>query len=95
MKLSSEEVKRIALLARLGITDDEVEKMRGQLSDILENFEVLQEVDTTEVLPTSQVTGLENVTKDDEVLPSLSQEDVLANAPRKQDGFFKINAVLE
>lgn len=88
-------MKRIALLARLGISEDEIEKFRGQLSDILENFEVLQEVDTSDVQPTSQVTGLRNVTKDDEVVPSFSQDDITANAPRKDEGFFKINAVLE
>lgn len=95
MKLTDEEIKRIALLARLGISEDEVEKFRGQLSDILENFEILQEVDTSEVQPTSQVTGLRNVVKDDEVIPSLTQGEIMANAPREEDGFFKIRAVLE
>ncbi len=95
MKLTDEEIKRIALLARLGISEDEVEKFRGQLSDILENFEILQEVDTSEVQPTSQVTGLRNVVKDDEVIPSLTQGEIMANAPQEEDGFFKIRAVLE
>ena len=95
MKLTDEEIKRIALLARLGISEDEVEKFRGQLSDILENFEILQEVDTSEVQPTSQVTGLRNVVKDDEMIPSLTQGEIMANAPQEEDGFFKIRAVLE
>ncbi len=95
MKLTDEEVKRIALLARLGISEDEVAKFRGQLSNILENFEILQEVNTSEVQPTSQVTGLRNVVKNDEVIPSLTQREIMANAPQEEDGFFKIRAVLE
>ena len=95
MKLTDEEIKHIALLARLGISEKEVEKFRGQLSNILENFEILQEVDTSNVQPTSQVTGLRNVLKKDEIIPSLSQKEILANAAQEEDGFFKIRAVLE
>lgn len=95
MKLTDEEIKYIALLARLGISEDEVEKFRGQLSNILENFEILQEVDTSNVQPTSQVTGLRNVVKEDEVIPSLNQREILANAPQEEERFFKIRAVLE
>lgn len=95
MKLSHEEVKQIALLARLGISDEEAEKFRGQLSDILDNFEILQEVDTTDIAPTSQVTGLRNVVSADEMAPSLPQKAILANAPQEEDGFFRIRAVLE
>ena len=95
MKLTDEEIKHIALLARLGISEDEVEKFRGQLSNILENFEILQEVDTSDIQPTSQVTGLRNIVKEDEVIPSLNQREILANAPQEEDGFFKIRAVLE
>ena len=95
MKLTDEEIKHIALLARLGISEDEVEKFRGQLSNILENFEILQKVDTTDVQPTSQVTGMRNVTGADEITPSLPQNKILENAPQQEDGFFKIKAVLE
>ena len=95
MKLSHEEVRRIALLARVGITEAETEKLREQLSNILENFEILQEVDTANVSPTAQVTGLENVVREYESAPSLSQKEILANAPREEDGFFRIKAVLE
>jgi len=95
MKLSHEEARRIALLARVGITEAEAEKLREQLSNILENFEILQEVDTTNVLPTAQVTGLENVVREDESAPSLSQKEILTNAPREEEGFFRIKAVLE
>lgn len=95
MKLSTEEVRRIALLARLGVTEEETEKLREQLSNILENFEILQEVDTTGIPPTAQVTGMENVVREDEAAPSLSQKEIMANAPREEAGFFRIKAVLE
>ena len=95
MKLSHDEVRHIALLARLGLDEEEVEKFRAQLSTILENFEILQEVDTTDVPPTAHVVEMENVIRDDEVDPSFPQSEVLANAPREEDGFFRVRAVLE
>ncbi|MBA7599082.1 Glutamyl-tRNA(Gln) amidotransferase subunit C [subsurface metagenome] len=95
MKLSREEVLRIARLARLGLTETEVDRFREQLSNILENFEVLQQVDTTDAPPTTQSIPLQNVTKDDKVVDSLSQEQTLANAPRKEGEYFRVKAVLE
>jgi aspartyl-tRNA(Asn)/glutamyl-tRNA(Gln) amidotransferase subunit C len=95
MKLSREEVQHIALLARLGVTDAELERFREQLSNILENFQILQQVDTTDVPPTAQPIPLQNVTKDDKVTPSLPPDDVLANAPQKEGEFFRVKAVLE
>jgi len=95
MKLSREEVLHIARLARLGLTDAEIDRLREQLSDILENFEVLQQVDTTNVPPTTQSIPLQNVTRGDEVADSLPQSQVLANAPRKDGEYFRVRAVLE
>jgi aspartyl-tRNA(Asn)/glutamyl-tRNA(Gln) amidotransferase subunit C len=95
MKLQREEVLHIAALARVGVTDAEVEKFREQLSNILENFEVLKQVDTSNVLPTAQSNALQNVIKNDEIKPSLPQEDVLANAPQREGDFFKVKVVLE
>jgi len=95
LQLSHEEVKRIALLARVGLSEEETEKFRTQLSSILENFEILQEVDTSEVLPTAHVIDVGTVMRDDAASPSLPQSDIMANAPRKEDGFFRIKAVLE
>lgn len=95
MKLSSEEVKRIALLARMGLSDEEIEKFQGQLSSILENFEILQEVDTSEVLPTAHVVEVGTVMRQDCAASSLSQYDILANAPMQEEGFFRVRAVLE
>lgn len=95
MPLSREEVRHIALLARLGLTDEEVERLREQLSNILENFQVLQEVDTTHVPPTGHAIAMLNVSRPDEVTPSLPPEEVLANAPRQENGHFRVRAVLE
>lgn len=95
MKLSREEVLHIALLARLGLTESEVSRMSEQLSNILDNFEILRQVDTTDVPPTAQSIALQNVVKDDEVAASLPQNEVLANAPRKEGDFFRVRAVLE
>jgi len=95
LKLSCEEVLHIALLARLGLGGEEVERMREQLSNILENFEVLQQVDTSEVPPTSHSVPLQNVAFEDEVRASFSPEEILANAPQQEGGCFKVRAVLE
>ncbi len=95
MKLSREEVRHIALLARLGLTETEVDMLREQLSNILENFEVLQQLDTSGIPPTAQSITLRNVVSDDEVAPSLTPGQVLANAPREEENFFRVRAVLE
>lgn len=95
MKLSREEVKHIALLARLGLTEEEIERFRGQLSNILENFDILQQVDTTDVPPTTYPIALQNVMRQDEAAPSLPQSETLANAPHHEDACFRVRAVLE
>ena len=95
MKLSREDVLHIARLARLGVTEAEVDRAREQLSNILENFEILQRVDTGDVPPTAQPVALRNGTRVDRVAPSLSPDEVLANAPRQEDGYFRVRAVLE
>ncbi len=95
MKLSRDEVKHIALLARLGLAEADIEIFREQLSNTLENFEVLQKVDTTNVIPTAQPNILENVIREDSTAPSLPQDEVLANAPSQEEGHFRVRAVLE
>jgi aspartyl-tRNA(Asn)/glutamyl-tRNA(Gln) amidotransferase subunit C len=95
MKLSREEVLHIAALAKVGVTDADVEKFREQLSNILENFTALQKLDTIGVDPTAQSIALQNVIKNDDVITSMSKEDVLANAPQREGDFFKIKIVLE
>lgn len=94
MKLSREEVLRIAILARLGLAEAEVDRFKEQLSHILESFEILQQVDTTGVPPTTQPITLKNVLRRDEVADSLPQDQILANAPQKNGDFFKVRAVL-
>ena len=95
MKLSNEDVLHIALLARLGLTEAEVDRFREQLSNILENFEILQQVDTSGVPPTAQPIPLQNVVTNDEAADSLPQSEILANAPRKDENFFRVRPVLE
>jgi aspartyl-tRNA(Asn)/glutamyl-tRNA(Gln) amidotransferase subunit C len=95
MKLSREEVLHIARLARVALTEAEITRMSEQLSNLLEHFEVLQKVDTEGVPPTAQSVDLQSVMRDDVVSPSLSAEEVLANAPRREDDCFRVRAVLE
>ena len=95
MKLSREEVLHIARLARVALTEAEITRMSEQLSNLLEHFQVLQQVDTEGVPPTAQSINLQSVMRDDVVTPSLTQEEVLANAPRREDDCFRVKAVLE
>ena len=95
MKLSREEVLHIARLARLALTESEVNRLSEQLSHILESFEILQQVDTTGIPPTAQSIDLQSVMRDDEVAPSFPADDVLANAPRREGDYFRVRPVLE
>ena len=95
MTLTREVVDRVAGLARLGLTDEEKELFRGQLSAILDYAEVLNRLDTDGTSPMASVLPLRNVMRPDEARPSLAREDVLANAPRQEDGQFRVPAVLE
>ena len=79
----------------MGLTEAEVDKFSEQLSNLLEHFEELQQVDTTGVPPTAQSIALQNVLSEDEVADSLPPDQVLANAPRKEGEFFRVRAVLE
>jgi aspartyl-tRNA(Asn)/glutamyl-tRNA(Gln) amidotransferase subunit C len=95
MKLNREEVLHIARLARVALTEEEITRMSEQLSNLLEHFEVLQQVNTEGVPPTAQPVELRSVMRDDVIAPSLSQEDVLANAPQLENDCFKVKPVLE
>ena len=95
MNLSKEDVLHIAKLARLGIDESEIKIFQEQLSNILNNFEILQQVDTDNVIPTAHSIQLQNVLKEDEVTDSLSANDVLSNAPNREGDFFRIRPVLE
>ena len=95
MKLNYQEVKHLALLVRLGLREAEMERFSEQLSNLLENFEMLQQVDTTDVSPTAHSITLENVMREDEFDSSLPLKEVLANAPSQEEDQFKVRAVLE
>lgn len=88
-------VKHIAKLANLTINNVEEEKFEKQLSDVLEYVKKLDEVNTDNVTPTSQVTGLENVTREDKTSPSLSQKEALKNAKSTQNGFISVSGIFE
>lgn len=95
MELSHEEVRRIAELAKLELTDDEVALYAGQLSHILQHFERLQELDTSQIEPTASVLPLKNVLRPDIAAPALSPQDVVANAADAVDQQFRVSAVLD
>ena len=96
------DVSHVEKLANLPLTEAEKKKFEKQLSETLDYVKQLEEIDTKGVdpdsigvEPTSQVTGLENVTREDEVTPSLSQEGALKNAKSAHNGFFKVKAILD
>ena len=95
MELSREEVLHIARLARVALTEEEITRMSRQLSDLLEHFQNLQQVDTEGVPPTAQSIDIRSVMRDDVIAPSLSPEEVLSNAPRREEDYFRVRAVLE
>ncbi len=95
MELSRAEVDHIAELAKLGLTEQEKDTFRRQLSAILAYAQTLQELDTEAIPPTAQVIPLHNVMRADVVTPSLPQAQVLANAPASEEGCFKVKAILE
>ena len=95
MRLTDDEVRNIAALARVAMTSDEVEQMRDQLSNILEHFDVLNQVDTDSVEPTGHTVGLVSVMREDEVDESFPREDMLANVPLREGDFVRVKAVLE
>ena len=95
MDLTQKEVEHVAKLARLELSEDEKGTFARQLSAILTYIDQLKTLDTTGVEPTATVLPTDNVFRDDEVRPSLSQEKALANAPEQADGFFQVPRILE
>ena len=88
-------VAHVAKLANLPLTKEEEQKFEKQLSETLDYVKQLEEIDTKGVEPTSQVTGLENVTREDKVKPSFSQEEALKNSKSTHNGYFKVPAILD
>lgn len=95
MKISKEQVKHIAMLSRLELSEKEIELYQEQLSRILDYVEKLNEIDTTSVEPTSHVIELKNVFREDEVKPSLSRDEALRNAPDSTDKFFRVPKIID
>jgi len=94
MALTREEVEYVAALARLGLTGDEITRLQGELSSILDHIAAIDRLDTDAIPPTAQVIAMTNVMRPDVVTDSLPREAVLENAPRQADGFFEVHAVL-
>ena len=95
MALTRAEMDHLALLARVGLTDEEKDRMAGQLGDILGHMERLNQLDTAHIPPTAQVIEAHNVLRDDEPRPGLTHEQALANAPRVEDPFVRVLPILE
>src|SRR5262245_29126152 len=89
------DVKYVAHLARLALTQEEEQKMAAQLSSVLGYIEKLKEVDVSNVEPTAHAFPLVNVTRSDEMKPSLSNEEALSNAPSKANGLFMVPKIVE
>ena len=92
--LSKEEVLKLAQLARIELSDIEVEKFQKQLSAVLDYVEELKKVETGGLEETSQVTGLINVQREDRVEMAENHEAIFKNAPEMKDGYFKVKAIL-
>ena len=93
-KIETTQVERVAKLARIGLTPEEVAQMTTELGHILEFVEQLQKVDVSNIPPTDQVTGLVDVWREDVVLPSMPRKQLLANAPEQKDGYIVVKRVL-
>lgn len=94
MAISKDDVLHVAKLARLTLSDDEVDLFTDQLDQILGHAGKIRELDTSGIEPTSHALPVKNVFREDEIKPSLSKDDVLANAPEKESGYFKVPKIV-
>jgi aspartyl-tRNA(Asn)/glutamyl-tRNA(Gln) amidotransferase subunit C len=92
--LSRDDVAHVAHLARLGLTEEELARLEGELNHILEQYEILARLDTEAIAPTAQTIELENILRDDVVAVSLPVEAVLANAPETEGDFLVVPAII-
>jgi aspartyl-tRNA(Asn)/glutamyl-tRNA(Gln) amidotransferase subunit C len=92
--LSRTDVEHVAHLARLGLTDDELARLEGQLNHILDQYAILAAVPTDHIAPTAQTIELENILRDDVVRPSLSAAAVVSNAAEHSDDFIVVPSIL-
>src|SRR5438093_833295 len=93
--LKKEDILHLAKLANLTISEEKITKFQNQLSEIIDYFNKLKEIDTEKVEPTNQVTGLQNVLREDVTSKEriLHQEEALKNAPKKKNGYFQVKAI--
>lgn len=95
MDLSRENVRKVAALARLKVTEDELDSLVGDLRAIIGYVEVLNEVETTDVKPMVHAVELQNVLRPDVLVPSLPRDAALSNAPRTDNQFFLVPAIID
>ncbi|MDQ0272920.1 Asp-tRNA(Asn)/Glu-tRNA(Gln) amidotransferase subunit GatC [Cytobacillus purgationiresistens] len=94
-RITTDQVKHVANLARLAISEEEAKAFKNQLDAIISFAEELNEVDTDHVEPTSHVLDMKNVLREDKAVKGLPQEEVLKNAPEHQDGYVKVPSIIE
>jgi aspartyl-tRNA(Asn)/glutamyl-tRNA(Gln) amidotransferase subunit C len=92
--LSRKDVEHVAHLARLGLTEDELARLEGQLNHILDQYAVLAELDTGHIAPTAQTIELENILRDDLVSPSLAADEILGIAPERSGPYYVVPPIL-
>ncbi|MDD5464241.1 MAG: Asp-tRNA(Asn)/Glu-tRNA(Gln) amidotransferase subunit GatC [Candidatus Moranbacteria bacterium] len=94
--LTKEEIKNVATLARIGVSEQDVEKYQHDLSEILDYFKKLDEVDVTGVEPIGHITGMQNTFRSDENFDfgELGKEEIMKNVPEVKEGFIKVKSVL-
>jgi len=92
--LSRADVEHVAHLARLGLTEDELALLEGQLNHILDQYSVLAQLDTDHISPTAQTIEVENILRDDVVRPSLPAAEVLSGAPERTGDYFVVPPIL-
>jgi aspartyl-tRNA(Asn)/glutamyl-tRNA(Gln) amidotransferase subunit C len=92
--LSRKDVEHVAHLARLGLREDELSLLEGQLNHILDQYGILAQLDTEHIPPTAQTIEVENILREDVIRPSLDRDEILANAPEKRGEYFLVPPIL-
>ena len=92
--LTRADVEHVAYLARLGLTEEELARLEGQLNHILDQYATLAELDTDSIPPTAQTIELENILREDQVTPSLDADEILALAPERAGAYFVVPPIL-
>ena len=95
-RLSADEVRRVAALCKIGFTDNEIERLRDEMAELIGEVSVLQRIDTSGIEPTGHaVEEVRTVMRDDVPAPALSVDDVLSNAPRREGQYFRVQAIMD